>query len=118
VSCVAITTTVGSRDDARRLARALVERHLAACAQLEAIESVYAWQGNVEDEPEVRVVFKTTAARRAAAIAALAELHPYDVPEIHAEALADVHPPYAEWIAAWVDPTPAGEAAGKPAADA
>ena len=117
MSCIAITTTVGSRDDARRLARALIERHLAACAQLEAIESVYAWQGNVEDEPEVRVVFKTTTARRAAAIAALAELHPYDVPEIHAEVLADVHPPYAEWVAAWVDAPPAGEAASEPGAD-
>jgi len=114
VSCVAITTTVGSRDDARRLARTLVERHLAACAQLEAIESVYAWKGKIEEETEVRLVFKTTAARRAAAVAALAELHPYDVPEIHVEALAGVHPPYASWVAAWVDGTPENEAAGTP----
>jgi periplasmic divalent cation tolerance protein len=117
VSCVAITTTVGSRDDARRLARALVERHLAACAQLEAIDSVYAWQGKIEEESEVRLVFKTTAAGRAAAIAALAEMHPYDVPEIHVETLAEVHPPYASWVAAWVEGTPGIRAAGKPAAD-
>jgi periplasmic divalent cation tolerance protein len=103
MSCVAIVTTVGARADAQRLARTLVERRLAACAQVEAIESVYAWQGRIEQEPELRVVFKTTAARRAEAIAALAELHPHDVPEIHAEPLADVHPPYAAWVAAWVE---------------
>jgi periplasmic divalent cation tolerance protein len=116
VSCVAITTTVGSRDDARRLARALVERRLAACAQMEAIDSVYAWQGRIEDEPEVRLVFKTTAARQAAAVAAIAALHPYDVPEIHAEALADVHPPYAAWVADWVDGTAGGESVRDPLA--
>ena len=103
MTCVAIVTTVGAREDAQRLARALVERRLAACAQVEAIESVYGWQGRIEEDAELRIVFKTTAARRAEAIAAIAELHPYDVPEIHAEPLADVHGPYAAWVAAWVD---------------
>ena len=116
MSCVAITTTVGSRDDARRLARALVERRLAACAQMEAIESVYAWRGRIEEEPEVRLVFKTTAARQAAAVAEIAALHPYDVPEIHAEALADVHPPYAAWVADWVEGSVRGDAGRDPLA--
>ena len=116
MSCVAITTTVGSRDDARRLARALVERRLAACAQMEAIESVYAWQGRIEEELEVRLVFKTTAARRAAAVAAIAALHPYDVPEIHAETLADVHPAYAAWVADWVEGSAAADAGRDPLA--
>jgi periplasmic divalent cation tolerance protein len=103
MSGVAIVTTVATRDEARRLAHALVERHLAACAQIEAIESVYAWQGAIEQAAELRLVFKTTAACQAAAMRAIAELHPYDVPEIHAQALGDVHPPYAAWMADWVD---------------
>jgi periplasmic divalent cation tolerance protein len=106
MSCVAVATTVGTREDAERLARALVEARLAACAQIAAIDSLYTWQGAVQHEPELRIVFKTTEALRDAAIAAIAARHPYEVPEIHAEPLRDVHPPYAAWVAESVGPAP------------
>jgi len=102
MTCIAITTTVATRADAQRLAHALVEARLAACAQIAAIESVYTWKDAVQQEPELRVVFKTTNALREAAIAAIAEHHPYEIPEIHAEALAHVHEPYAAWVEASV----------------
>ena len=55
-----VTTTVGSRADAERLARRLLERRLAACVQLdEAVTSVYRWQGRLCADPEVRLVIKT-----------------------------------------------------------
>jgi periplasmic divalent cation tolerance protein len=104
MDCIAIATTVGTREDALRLARALVEARLAACAQVAAIESVYAWREAVQQEPEWRIVFKTTEALRPAATAAIAAQHPYEVPEIHAEPLAHVHPPYAAWVAESVGP--------------
>jgi periplasmic divalent cation tolerance protein len=104
MDCISITTTVGKREDALRLARVLVEARLAACAQVAEIESVYAWKGTVQQEPEWRVVFKTTDALRAAATAAIAAQHPYEVPEIHADALAHVHAPYAAWVADSVGP--------------
>jgi len=44
---IAVYTTVATLEDARRLAKALVERKLAACAQITAIESFYAWNGAV-----------------------------------------------------------------------
>ena len=99
MDCIAIATTVGTREDALRLARALVAARLAACAQVAEIESLYAWKGAVQHEPEWRIVFKTTDAMRSAATAAIAAQHPYEVPEIHAEALAHVHAPYAAWVA-------------------
>ena len=102
MSCIAISTTVATRADADRLARALVEERLAACAQIAAIESVYTWKDAVQQEAELRIVFKTTEALRDAAIAAIAARHPYEVPEIHAESLAHVHPPYAAWVEASV----------------
>ena len=94
-----VTTTVGSAEDAHRLARAMVERRLAACAQLSSIESYYHWQGAVQHEPEVRIVFKSTEAAWPALRTALVELHPYELPAIHAVRPAAVHEPYARWVA-------------------
>ncbi len=96
----AVTTTVASADLASALATAMVERRLAACAQLTPIDSVYRWHGELQREPEVRVLFKTTVQCKAALMAAIAQCHPYEVPDIHAETLAEVHPPYADWVAA------------------
>ena len=82
------------------MARALVERRLAACAQIMPIESYYAWQGAVQNAPEFRVLFKTTDARYGAVEAAIRELHEYELPAIHAVALEHAHAPYADWVAA------------------
>jgi periplasmic divalent cation tolerance protein len=96
---IAVYTTVASVDDARRIARTLVERKLAACAQIAPIESFYAWKGAVQNEAEFRILFKTSAARYAAVETAIRELHPYELPAIHAVALAQVYEPYAAWVA-------------------
>jgi hypothetical protein len=54
-----VYTTVGSLDDAKLLARALVDAKMAACVQLKDIVSIYAWGGTVEEEKEVRVHRRT-----------------------------------------------------------
>jgi periplasmic divalent cation tolerance protein len=95
---IAVVTTIDSRDRALAIAHALVERQLAACVQLSDIESVYRWQGAVQQEREVRILCKTTAERYAAVEAAIKELHTYDVPAIHAIALDQVEPAYGAWI--------------------
>jgi periplasmic divalent cation tolerance protein len=95
---LAVYTTVAGIDAARRMARALVERKLAACAQIGEIESFYAWQGTIANEREFRILFKTTEARYAAVEAAIRELHDYELPAIHAVALEHVHAPYGRWI--------------------
>ena len=95
---LAVHTTVASVDAARRMARTLVERRLAACVQIEAIESFYAWQGKIANEPEFRLVCKSTEARVATLEAAIRELHDYDLPAIHAVALEHVDPAYARWV--------------------
>ena len=97
---LALITTLATRDDALRIGRALVERRLAACAQVTAIDSVYRWQGQVHQEPEFRLLLKTTEARYGALEQALLALHPYELPAIHALGLERAHPPYAAWIEA------------------
>jgi periplasmic divalent cation tolerance protein len=103
---IAVVTTVATQDDARRLARALVEQRLAACAQISAIESVYRWQGAVQQEVEQRVLFKTVHERYAEVEAAIRAIHPYELPAIHALPLAEVFPAYAEWVVANSRPMP------------
>ena len=93
-----VLTTVATREDAGRLARGMVERRLAACAQINAIDSVYRWQGAVQCEGEWRLLFKTTAERAPALQAALRAGHPYELPAIVALPCGDALAGFADWV--------------------
>jgi periplasmic divalent cation tolerance protein len=96
-----VLSTVGDGGTAARIARTLVEEQLAACVNVvPAVRSIYAWNGAVQDEQEVLMIAKTTAARLPACRERLVALHPYDVPEVVAVRLADGHHAYLRWIAA------------------
>jgi len=97
---ILVVTTVADRGDADRIARAAVERGLAACAQISSIDSWYAWRGAVHHEAEFRIVFKAAASGYDALAAAILDLHPYELPAIHAIAVERAHAPYADWVAA------------------
>ena len=94
----AVFTTVASLEAARRMARTVVEHKLAACAQIGEIESFYSWQGEVANDREFRILFKSTEARYPALEAAIRELHDYELPAIHAQTLEWVEPAYGRWI--------------------
>jgi periplasmic divalent cation tolerance protein len=98
MTAIAVVTTVGSKKEARRMAHALVEAKLAACAQISRIESVYAWKGAIEHGKEYRVLFKTTVERYDAVERAIRDLHSYELPAIHAFAFERISAPYADWI--------------------
>ena len=97
---VTVYATFGSDEEARRLARVLVEERLAACANVLApCHSIYRWQGKVEEAEEVPVLFKTAAAGARRLIARIGALHSYDVPAAVAWPIAAALPAYAEWVA-------------------
>jgi len=92
-------STVGKAEDAERIARALVERRLAACVNVVAgLVSLYRWKGAVVREEEVLLVIKTRSERLEALREALVALHPYDVPELVALPVEGGHPPYLAWL--------------------
>jgi periplasmic divalent cation tolerance protein len=77
----------------------LVERRLAACVNLVGpIESVYRWQGAVENAREWLLIVKTTTAQFEDVRAALRELHSYELPECIAFAIEDGSTEYLAWI--------------------
>lgn len=94
-----VLSTVGTAEDAERIARALVERRLAACVNVvSGVVSIYRWRGEVQREGELLLVIKTRAERLAALKEALTELHPYDVPEAVALEIGDGLAPYLAWL--------------------
>jgi periplasmic divalent cation tolerance protein len=77
-----VLTTASSEDEARRVARHLVEHRLAACVNIvPQIASIYRWQGKIEEACEWLLIVKTTAAAFPQVHAAIAELHSYELPE-------------------------------------
>ncbi len=86
---------------AQALARLLVERRLAACVNLlPPMQSVYRWQGQVEQSEEIQLLAKTTADRLEALTAAILRHHPYELPEILALSPSAGLPAYLDWIRA------------------
>jgi len=99
-----VLTTVGSEEEAERVAAALVERRLAACVQITGpISSHYRWQGKVEHAREWQCLAKTTAAQYADVEATIAELHSYEEPEIVATPIVAGSKGYLAWLVQSVD---------------
>lgn len=84
-------------DTARRISLEVVQRRLAACAQIFPIQSVYPWQGSIQQEGEWVVLFKTLRVQEAALEAALEALHPYEVPCLM-RAEVGVNAAYGQWL--------------------
>jgi periplasmic divalent cation tolerance protein len=95
-----VVVTAGDADWLAGFTRTLVEERLAACGhQLEAIRSVYRWQGEVHDEREARVALHTRRSLVPAIVARTEQLHPYELPCVIALPLVGGNPAYLRWIA-------------------
>jgi periplasmic divalent cation tolerance protein len=100
-----VFTTFANADDATRVVRALVEERLIACGNLlPGARSIYRWQGEVADQPEVVVLMKTRKQDWTALLSRLHELHPYDTPECVAVRIAAGAPKYMAWLEAALEP--------------
>ncbi len=95
-----VITTLPDATSAHALAAQLVEQRLAACVNILApCQSVYRWEGKLEDAEEVPLLIKTSAARYAALEEAIRACHPYELPEIVAVRIDKGLPAYLAWVA-------------------
>ena len=95
-----VLSTAGSEDEARKIARSLVERQLAACVNIiPRIESIYRWQGKVESSQEWLLLIKTSTEKFAAVRDAIRALHSYELPECIAVSIEDGSAEYLQWLA-------------------
>lgn len=96
---IQVTTTVGSRAEAERIACMLVEQRLAACVQVVGpITSCYRWQGVIETASEYLCVAKSRHELFVSIEQAIRSLHPYQVPEILATPVVAGSSDYLAWL--------------------
>jgi periplasmic divalent cation tolerance protein len=96
---IVVLSTCGSAEEAARIARALVEKKLAACVNvIPAVRSFYRWKGAIEDEQESLLVIKSSRALFNQLRAEIEKLHSYEVPEVVAVPIVDGSERYLEWL--------------------
>jgi periplasmic divalent cation tolerance protein len=94
-----VLTTLPNLEVAKILARALVEKRLAACAQLTGrVQSIYRWEGKLCEEFEIVLSAKTTVASWREIVAFIRGAHPYGLPEILAFTPEQYEEQYGKWV--------------------
>jgi len=102
---IVVLVTCGSKNEGRRVARALVEARLAACVNVvhAPVESIYRWKGKLETAREFLLVIKTSRKRFAALEAEVRRLHSYKVPEVIALPIERGSRSYLAWLGESLD---------------
>ena len=91
--------TAGSRDEARKIGQSLVESKLVACVNIvDNMNSLYLWEGALQDDPEVIVIAKTTEQQIPALIEKVNALHSYDCPCVLSIPVESGNPEFLAWI--------------------
>jgi periplasmic divalent cation tolerance protein len=95
-----VLVTCGSMGEARRIGKTVVEKKLAACANIlpGAVESVYSWKGKVERAREALMMMKTTAAKLRELEREVKRMHSYDVPEFIVLPVVAGSREYLNWV--------------------
>jgi periplasmic divalent cation tolerance protein len=96
---IVVFVTCGSEEEGLKIANALVEEHLAACANLiSPIRSIYRWEGKISDAKEWLLIIKTQKDRFEELEKKVRSLHSYSVPEIISLPIVEGSSAYLDWI--------------------
>ena len=96
---IQVYTALGKQGDARKVAKTILEKRLAACVQiLGPLQSMYWWGGEIADDEEWLCVMKTRADRYSQLEKALRAIHSYEEPEILAVPVIEGSPGYLAWM--------------------
>jgi len=102
-----VYVTTSSMEEARNLARAILDKHLAACVNIvPGVESHYWWEGKLETAAELQLVIKSSAEHFDALAEVIRRHHSYKCPEIVAIAPGEISPKYLAWWEGEMDPEP------------
>ena len=95
---VIIVSTYPNKKSILKIANVLVKNQTIACVNISKIDSVYSWNGKIQNSPEYIAIFKTTSKNKTKLKKIIAETHPYDVPEIAQIDVASINKSYLNWL--------------------
>jgi len=96
---IVVFVTTSSEEEAEKIAKALVEEHLAGCVNiLSKIKSIYFWEGKVCEDSEVLLIIKTRTEKFESLKEKITSLHSYQVPEIIALPIEKGSTTYLDWL--------------------
>jgi len=102
--CIQVICNCPDEVSARQIAETVVELKLAACVNIiKDVQSVYCWQGQVEQASEVQLQIKTRERLYQALEQQLLQLHPYDVAEVIALPIVNGSADYIDWLKGSLD---------------
>jgi len=106
-----VLVTCATLEEARKIARKVVEKHLAACVNIatHAVESFYTWEGQLENTSEYLLLIKTTEERLSDLQQQVTTMHSYDTPEFIALSIASGSEPYLKWLSESVEDNNGGQ---------
>lgn len=77
---ILIYITNPSMNEARRMAKLLIDKKLIACANIWQASSIYRWKGMVVEDKEFVLLAKTTEGKFNAVKKEVERAHPYEIP--------------------------------------
>jgi len=96
---IVVFITVSSHKEAKKIARVLIEKKLAACVNIiSGVSSIYHWQGKIEESREFLLMAKTTAKLWPGLVKEVVRNHSYDTPEVISFAITKGLEKYLAWI--------------------
>jgi periplasmic divalent cation tolerance protein len=95
---VLIISTYPNKKLILKITNDLVRTKIIACANISKIDSVYSWNGKIQNSSEYIVIFKTITKNKAKLKKIIAETHPYDVPEIAEIDVTSINKSYLNWL--------------------
>lgn len=99
MNAIVIYCTVPTKDDAKKISKALIESNLAACVStVDKVNSLFSWNGETCSEHELLLIIKTRIDLFDKIEYVINELHPYNVPEIIALPVIKASQEYLGWI--------------------
>lgn len=91
--------TVSSKEEAKKIAYSLIEKKLAACANIvNDITSVYSWKNEICEDNEFLLIIKTREEKFEELKKEILSLHSYELPEIIMIPITTGLPEYLNWI--------------------
>ena len=95
---VFIVSTYPNKKSILKIANELVKNKTIACVNISKIDSVYSWNGKIQNSQEYIVIFKTVTKNKIKLKKIIEETHPYDVPEIAEIDVTSINKSYLKWL--------------------